>query len=260
MSSKIEPWLCEKHKIYIQGGYECYRCYRESAVAAPVVERQPLEIADEIELVLSVLKGYKTSMAQTDAIRAMYIIRNAYIAPPELAELQAQLESLGEDVGQLRSELEDTEQEKTELQAAIARLTAENDRSEKHRNSLADEITNQKTTIGSLKAEIERLKGGQGEPVACATCNGSKIVDDGELTRSSGGIPFENGPIKCVKDCPDCASQPASASVPFPGYPPVPQDRKMADFVRLNSAPHCPECGHPDCNGQCYSDDMMGDS
>ena len=49
-------------------------------------------------------------------------------------------------------------------------------------------------------------------------------------------------------------------SAPFPGYPPVPQDRKMNDFVRLNSAPHCPECGHPDCNGQCYGDDMMGDS
>jgi hypothetical protein len=40
--------------------------------------------------------------------------------------------------------------------------------------------------------------------------------------------------------------------VPFPGYPPVKSDR------RLLSAPHCPECGHPDCNGQCYGDDMMG--
>lgn len=35
-------------------------------------------------------------------------------------------------------------------------------------------------------------------------------------------------------------------------------DQNKADFIRLNSAPHCPECGHPDCNGQCYGDDMMG--
>lgn len=28
----------------------------------------------------------------------------------------------------------------------------------------------------------------------------------------------------------------------------------------LNADPHCPECGHPDCNGQCFGDDMMGDS
>ena len=36
-------------------------------------------------------------------------------------------------------------------------------------------------------------------------------------------------------------------------------DKRKADFIRLNSAPHCPECGHPDCNGQCFGDDMMGD-
>lgn len=35
---------------------------------------------------------------------------------------------------------------------------------------------------------------------------------------------------------------------------------RVEDFIRLNSAPHCPECGHPDCNGQCFGDDMMGDS
>lgn len=36
-------------------------------------------------------------------------------------------------------------------------------------------------------------------------------------------------------------------------------DKRKADFIRINSAPHCPECGHPDCNGQCFGDDMMGD-
>lgn len=32
------------------------------------------------------------------------------------------------------------------------------------------------------------------------------------------------------------------------------------DALRLLSADHCKECGHPDCSGQCYGDDMMGDS
>ena len=46
---------------------------------------------------------------------------------------------------------------------------------------------------------------------ACSTCKGTRVVDDGELTHSSGGIPFEMGPIKCVKDCPHCtpSAQPA---------------------------------------------------
>ncbi len=44
----------------------------------------------------------------------------------------------------------------------------------------------------------------------CTTCGGAGMVDDGEITCSEGGIPYENGPVKCVKDCPDCA-QPSQA-------------------------------------------------
>ncbi|WWZ67977.1 hypothetical protein V9W41_15460 [Pseudomonas aeruginosa] len=43
----------------------------------------------------------------------------------------------------------------------------------------------------------------------CATCGGTGMVDDGEITCSEGGIPYENGPVKCVKDCPDCKAQPS---------------------------------------------------
>lgn len=39
----------------------------------------------------------------------------------------------------------------------------------------------------------------------CQTCGGSGVVDDGEITHYSCGIEFECGPIKCCKDCPDCA-------------------------------------------------------
>lgn len=48
------------------------------------------------------------------------------------------------------------------------------------------------------------------EAPTCETCNGTRMVDDGEIT-GSGGIEFENGPIKCVKDCPDCAEPAAPA-------------------------------------------------
>ncbi|HCF6372860.1 TPA: hypothetical protein NIH98_001843 [Pseudomonas aeruginosa] len=45
----------------------------------------------------------------------------------------------------------------------------------------------------------------------CATCGGTGMVDDGEITCSEDGIPYENGPVKCVKDCPACKAQPSPA-------------------------------------------------
>lgn len=49
----------------------------------------------------------------------------------------------------------------------------------------------------------------------CKTCNGTRLVGDGALHCSSGGLLFENGPIDCVKDCPDCkpAAQPQGEPV-----------------------------------------------
>lgn len=45
----------------------------------------------------------------------------------------------------------------------------------------------------------------------CQRCGGTGVVDDGEIT-GAGGVEFENGPVKCVKDCPNCAdSTPAKA-------------------------------------------------
>lgn len=44
-----------------------------------------------------------------------------------------------------------------------------------------------------------------GMPVsgACTTCNGLGIVPDGEIV-GLDGVEFANGPVECVKDCPDC--------------------------------------------------------
>lgn len=49
---------------------------------------------------------------------------------------------------------------------------------------------------------IARLKAGA--TVACPHCTGAGDVDDGYLYCSEGGIPYENGPIKCKKQCPAC--------------------------------------------------------
>lgn len=39
----------------------------------------------------------------------------------------------------------------------------------------------------------------------CTTCGGLGVVDDGEIAHSAGGLPYENGPVKCVKDCRVCS-------------------------------------------------------
>ncbi|HCF0928353.1 TPA: hypothetical protein NH741_005146 [Pseudomonas aeruginosa] len=50
----------------------------------------------------------------------------------------------------------------------------------------------------------------------CSTCGGTGMVDDGEIDCYSDGTPFENGPVKCVKDCPACKAQPSPAQAEQP--------------------------------------------
>ncbi|AOY90518.1 hypothetical protein BKK79_00750 [Cupriavidus sp. USMAA2-4] len=64
----------------------------------------------------------------------------------------------------------------------------------------------------------------QGEAVACKRCGGSGFVDDGEIT-GCGGVEFENGPVRCVKDCPNCAAPAPSAC------PAAPTDRVQRDVM-----------------------------
>lgn len=46
----------------------------------------------------------------------------------------------------------------------------------------------------------------------CKLCNGTRMVDDGEITHHECGIPYENGPVKCVKDCPACCGDSRAAT------------------------------------------------
>ena len=48
----------------------------------------------------------------------------------------------------------------------------------------------------------------------CKVCNGTRLVDDGEIDCYPNGEPFMSGPVKCVKDCPACATLAASAALP----------------------------------------------
>lgn len=50
----------------------------------------------------------------------------------------------------------------------------------------------------------------------CSTCGGTGMVDDGEIDCYSDGTPFENGPVKYVKDCPACKAQPSPAQAEQP--------------------------------------------
>lgn len=95
------------------------------------------------------------------------------------------------------------------------------------------------STAGWERFKADNALSASAEPSAtkCKTCNGTGMVDDGEIT-SSDGVPFDNGPVKCVKDCPTCKS-----------VSPVEDDGKEAFEKRFGPG----TWGHPD-----YTDELIG--
>lgn len=77
-----------------------------------------------------------------------------------------------------------------------------------------------------LRAEVGRLAA-QAEPAPapkkCNRCNGTGLVSDGAIY-GSGGVEYENGPVLCVKDCPDCVG-PQPAPAPVGEYPALPEPK-----------------------------------
>ncbi len=65
---------------------------------------------------------------------------------------------------------------------------------------------------GECSAAIRAALAAPVQP-ACKTCNGSRLVPDGAIG-GAGGVAFENGPVECVKDCPDCAAPVQSEQEP----------------------------------------------
>jgi hypothetical protein len=47
-------------------------------------------------------------------------------------------------------------------------------------------------------------------PAQCSMCKGSGVVPDGEINHYSNGELYENGPVLCIKDCPQCTGKPPS--------------------------------------------------
>jgi hypothetical protein len=61
----------------------------------------------------------------------------------------------------------------------------------------------------------------------CNTCDGTGVVDDGEIDCYPNGEPFMNGPVKCVKDCPDCTDAKATPAQPIAGELPTLQSHQV---------------------------------
>ncbi|VTU28852.1 hypothetical protein H6CHR_03075 [Variovorax sp. PBL-H6] len=61
------------------------------------------------------------------------------------------------------------------------------------------------------EAAVAALSGEVKSAAQCSRCGGTGIVDDGEIDCYENGVPYENGPVKCVKDCPACTRPSAPA-------------------------------------------------
>lgn len=177
--------------------------------AAPVVERQPVPVMKlEAERLLCGDGEYAVSFVKSgwlDECRKTGGSFLLYTAPPELAELQA----------------------------AVARLTAENERltgmlAEWDRSKLGRALLENH----ELKAEIERLKGGQGEAVAWIKPDVLATLRKDECCYAFGG---QNPKGTLV---PLYTSQPAPVSVVLPeGYMIV--ERSIWTEEQAESAAKC---------------------
>ena len=200
----------------------------ERKIAASVVERQPIYQYrahwNDIWHDTSKAEFEEKSLEQYSHT---YITREVYTAPPELAELQAELiryKSLFEQAQKTIDRVNDLHQKKmastfSELQATIARL-------ESKLNNAINLDFERRETIDKLKegmaahwkvvcdqrTEIERLKGGKGEPVAWAMQSGlDRIARSEHASHATYGRPGQPG-----WDVPLYAAQPAPVSVVLP--------------------------------------------
>jgi len=134
--------------------------FLESGNGAPVVERQP---------VVTILQpdpydergGAWMSSQDLRRLEALPVGTKLYAAPPELAELQATIDRLTAENEANRNEREVVCANYEELKAENERLARESERVNKSWHGMKRDLDN-------AKSEIERLKGGQGEPVALA--------------------------------------------------------------------------------------------
>ena len=183
MSSKIEDVIEKLADQYPNSEHEMTVesfAYWLQKNATTVVELQ-LNQCDGCRVGIPLEDGNLHAIVNAGGYRdVMVCTAHLYAAPPELAELQAELtryKSLFEQAQKTIDRVNALHQKKmastfSELQATIDKLKAENERlQEAHEqvctnyNKVSYASEERAQTITQLQAEIERLKGGQGEPV-----------------------------------------------------------------------------------------------
>jgi hypothetical protein len=162
MSSKIEVDRNLLAEIYNHHATTTAHCDQLRALlSAPVVERQPDAWEYSPKRQTLALRHFCTFSPDPRPSEADYEVHKLYRAPLELAELQAKCELSDIRISQLTVAIEQSSKaqlenyhmatrawtEQKELEATIARLTAEIER----------------LMATCAKSQVERLKGGQGE-------------------------------------------------------------------------------------------------
>jgi len=161
----------------------------ETEFAAPVDERQPVAWGTMQPDWPDHHRTLITDKSQVEAYnRQCYELTAFYTAPPELDELQATIARLTAENEQLRS----SDEEATELCDTLSSLLGQiavavrGPEESKSRHGFGDLPSRVKTVV----AEIERLKGGQGEPVVWLSerrgCNYFELVASDEDVTNTG--------------------------------------------------------------------------
>ncbi|MNU38967.1 hypothetical protein D3C71_276510 [compost metagenome] len=199
-------------------------------LAAPVVERKSEGKRERFQKwvlaiehpVLGFLDGHWLERGDdregyaNEYVQGLWVAYKEFSAPPELAELQATIAQLETKLSnalnldfERRTEIERLQREEKNdaiaYKAAIekqAELRAELEHTGHDHYLLRNEN-------GQLQAEIERLKGGQGEPVAYVLYKDGEIDWDQEIIISNTGGDEPNGRFEWR---PVYASQPAPVS------------------------------------------------
>jgi hypothetical protein len=140
MSSKIEVSRELLERILRAGMWPKEAEELRTLLAAPVVERQPMPIYQVRYLGDGGAGWSDVEKDELDPLKSRkdYHTRTVFDAPPELAELQA----------------------------TIARLTAENERLKEAHEQVCTNYNKVSYASEERGKEIERLRGGQGDPVA----------------------------------------------------------------------------------------------
>jgi predicted nucleic acid-binding Zn-ribbon protein len=177
MSSKIEDVIEKLADQYPNSEHEMTVesfAYWLQKNATPVVELQ-LNQCDGCRVGIPLEDGNLHAIVNAGGYRdVMVCTAHLYAAPPELAELQAELtryKSLFEQAQKTIDRVNALHQKKmastfSELQATIDKLKAENERLQEAHEHVCTNYNKVSYASEERGKEIERLKGGQGEPVA----------------------------------------------------------------------------------------------